>query len=154
MTATKCACSNCDWTGPVSGLGKQLAEMHHAISFCSPGEEAPAGECPVCGSCVYLVASGPTRRIEVVWTDEDIRTQIASMLELDEPETIPADADAELPAFCGEVLDTLLRRHDASQGINWDVIGTTIEMRDAWPALEDRLRAKFAPEKGAPENPS
>lgn len=152
QTTTICQCSGCEWHGPIHALGRQLHEMHHPSQYCHPGEETPAGECPICQSLAYVAekeppeATGPTRRIALVWTASDIRTQIAAMLEIDELDELPADADAELPAFCGEVLDALLHRHDPERGVTWDVIATTIAMRGSWPALHDRLRAKFAPQ--------
>lgn len=66
----KVACNNCDWKGTESQMLHTLCQMNHLHERLSPGEEIPAGECPECSACVYLVdppeytAAGQIKAIE------------------------------------------------------------------------------------------
>lgn len=47
---TRVTCGNCDWAGLVT----QLEDIHDAQERLCPGEETPAGECPICGALAYI----------------------------------------------------------------------------------------------------
>jgi len=49
-----CKCDDCQWSGAMQHLGKQLDETPGLNQRLDPGSVVPAGECPKCGSFAYL----------------------------------------------------------------------------------------------------
>ncbi len=47
----KCRCDNCGWKGKAKKL-KPISDIEDRIY---PGEEVPAGECPACGACAFII---------------------------------------------------------------------------------------------------
>lgn len=58
---TPCACSDCDWTGPIEALDAPSGAV------LTPGDASPAGRCPDCGSLAYL--DTPESRAEDAFRD-------------------------------------------------------------------------------------
>jgi hypothetical protein len=45
-------CDNCEWEGDI--LQVEFPNIPDLVGRIMPGEEVPAGECPVCGALAYL----------------------------------------------------------------------------------------------------
>ena len=48
-------CDNCSWRGPRESLKHQLADIPKLAERIDVGHEVPAGICPKCDCCCYLV---------------------------------------------------------------------------------------------------
>lgn len=77
---TPCACSDCDWKGPVEALDAPDGAV------LTPGDASPAGRCPACGSLAYL--DTPQSRAEdafrdllrlKTWHPDDAATRVAAL---------------------------------------------------------------------------
>jgi hypothetical protein len=54
-----CDCQNCDWTGTVSQLGRQIEQIPNFF------ERVSEGECPNCGALAHLIEI-PEQTIKIV----------------------------------------------------------------------------------------
>jgi hypothetical protein len=60
-----CDCQNCDWTGTVSQLGRQIKQIPNFFERVSEGELCPVGECPNCSALAHLIEI-PEQTIRIV----------------------------------------------------------------------------------------
>lgn len=96
----KCVCANCDWQGDDS----QVNPIQDIMQRIDPGGTVPAGECPKCGALCYLDA--PDDTVSITWSVDDVLTECPRLTRQD----------------ARRVLLTVVADHDATIGVNWDVI--------------------------------
>jgi hypothetical protein len=60
-----CECQNCDWTGTVAELGRQIEQIPGFFERVDAGEICPVGECPLCRAVAHLVEI-PDNTVQIV----------------------------------------------------------------------------------------